>query len=62
MTFPIHPVLRTLSSIVRDNNEFTMAKDAKGNLSFTGNANKHLGSKADAIEHDLNFSINAVKQ
>ena len=62
MMFPIHPVLRTLSSIVRDNNEFMMVKDAKGNLSFTGEANKHLGNKTDAIEHDLNFSVSAKKE
>ena len=62
MMFPIHPILRTFSSIVRDHNEFTMVKDAKGNLSFTGKANKHLGSKADKIEHDLNFTISATKQ
>ncbi|HKB45238.1 MAG TPA: hypothetical protein VKC90_12645, partial [Chitinophagaceae bacterium] len=62
MMFPIHPVLRTFRSVIWKNNEFTMVKDAKGNLSFTGNANKHLGSKTDAIEHYLNFSINAVKQ
>jgi hypothetical protein len=62
MMFPIHPILRTLGSIVRDHNEFTMEKDAKGNLSFSGKANKHLGSKADEIEHDLNFSIVAIKQ
>lgn len=62
MMFPIHPVLRTFGSVVRDHNEFTMLKDAKGNLSFKGQANKHLGSKADKIEHDLNFSIAATKQ
>jgi hypothetical protein len=62
MMFPIHPVLRTLGSVVRDHNEFTMVKDSKGNLSFIGKANKHLGSKADKIEHDLNFSISATKQ
>ncbi|HEY8661529.1 MAG TPA: hypothetical protein VIL78_21010 [Hanamia sp.] len=61
MMFPIHPILRTLGSIVRDHNEFTMIKDSKGNLSFTGKANKHLGSKTDKIEHDLNFSIVAKK-
>jgi hypothetical protein len=61
MMFPIHPILRTLGSIVRDHNEFAMIKDSKGNLSFTGKANKHLGSKTDKIEHDLNFSIVAKK-
>lgn len=61
MDFPIHPILRTFGSIVRDHNEFTMEKDSKGNLSFSGKANKHLGSKSDKIEHDINFTINANK-
>jgi hypothetical protein len=62
MSFPINKVFRTLGSVVRDNNEFDVVKDAKGNLSFKGKANKHLGSKADKIEHDLNFTISATKQ
>ncbi|MDN5284534.1 MAG: hypothetical protein JWR38_808 [Mucilaginibacter sp.] len=62
MMFPIHPVFRTLGSVVRDHNEFSMDKDAKGNLSFSGKANKHLGNKTDKIEHDLNFSISARKE
>jgi hypothetical protein len=62
MTFPIAKVFSTLGSVVRSNNEFTVDKDAKGNLSFTKKANKHLGSKTDAIEHDLNFSVSAKKE
>lgn len=62
MSFPINKVFRTLGSVVRDNNEFSVAKDKKGNLSFSGKANKHLGTKADKIEHDLNFTISATKQ
>ncbi len=62
MSFPINKVFRTLGSVVRDNNEFDVVKDAKGNLSFKGKANKHLGSKMDKIEHDLNFTISATKQ
>ncbi|MDP4244792.1 MAG: hypothetical protein Q8932_02990 [Bacteroidota bacterium] len=62
MSFPIHKVFRTLGSVVRSNNEFEVKNDKTGNLSFTGKANKHLGSKADKIEHDLNFTITATKQ
>jgi hypothetical protein len=61
MTFPIHKAYRTLSSVLYKNNEFTIDKDAKGNLSFKGKANKHLGSKNDKLEHDLNFSLFAKK-
>lgn len=62
MMFPIHKAYRTLSSVVRDHNEFTVEKDSKGNLSFSGKANKHLGDKTDKIEHDLNFSVSAKKE
>ena len=62
MNFPIHKIFRTLSSVVWKNNEFTVDKDAKGNLSFTGKANKHLGGKSEKMEHDLNFSLSAKKE
>ncbi|MEI7734112.1 MAG: hypothetical protein WCI49_01540, partial [Ferruginibacter sp.] len=62
MSFPIHKVFSTLGSVVRDHNEFDVVKDAKGNLSFTGKANKHLGNKSAKIEHDLNFTITAKKE
>jgi predicted transcriptional regulator len=62
MTFPIHPAFRTMGAVVRSHNEFDMKKDAKGNLTFSGKVNKHIGEKTDKIEHDLNFSISATKQ
>lgn len=62
MTFPIAKVFTTLGSVVRSNNEFTVEKDNKGNLSFSGKANKHIGNKTDKIEHDLNFFITAKKE
>ena len=62
MKFPIHKSLSTLSSVVRDHNEFSVVKDSKGNPGFTGKANKHLGSPSDKIEHDLNFTITAKKE
>ena len=46
----------------RSNNEFSVEKDTKGNLSFSGKANKHIGNKTDKIEHDLNFFITAKKE
>ena len=61
MNFPIHQAKTTISSVLRGHNEFTVDKDSKGNLSFTGKGNKHLGSKTDKIEHDLNFTITAKK-
>lgn len=62
MSFPIHRAFVTLGSVVRDNHEFDIKKDAKGNLSFDGKANKHLGSKSSVIETDLNFTISAKKE
>jgi hypothetical protein len=62
MTFPIHKIFRTLGSVVWKNNEFPVNKDSKGNLSFSGKANKHLGDKTGKMEHDLNFSISANKE
>ena len=61
MMFPIHSALRTLSSVVREHNEFAVSKDAKGNLSFSGKASRHLGSPAEKIEHFLNYSLSVKK-
>jgi hypothetical protein len=47
--------------VVRDNNEFSVVKDAKGNISFSSKANKHLGTKANKNVHILNFTISAKK-
>ncbi len=62
MNFPIHQARLTINSVVRDHNEFDVTKDARGNLSFKGKANKHLGDKSSTTEHDLNFTISATKQ
>lgn len=61
MSFPINKVFRTLGSVVRDNHEFPVVKDAKGILSFDGKANKHIGDRSSVIETDLNFTITAKK-
>jgi hypothetical protein len=62
MNFPIHPALTTIGSVLRSHNEFDVSTDAKGNLSFAGMANKHLGDKSSKIEHDLNFTVSAKKE
>ena len=62
MTFPIHTVKLTLGTLIKEHNEFDVKKDAKGNLSFEGKYNKHIGNKTSEREHDLNFSISAKKQ
>ena len=62
ISFPIHKANVTLGSVIRSNNEFTVDKDSKGNLSFTGKGNKHIGNKASVRETDLNFTISAKKE
>lgn len=62
MTFPIAKVFATFGSVIRSNNEFIVDKDSKGNLSFTGKANKHIGDKSTVRETDLNFTISAKKE
>ena len=62
MNFPISKARLTINSVVKDHNEFTVEKDAKGNLSFSGKGHRHIGSPADEREHDLNFTISATKQ
>ena len=62
MTFPIHKAATTIGAVVRSYNEFGVDKDTKGNLSFSGKGNKHIGDKASARETDLNFTITAKKE
>lgn len=62
MSFPIHKAFRTLSSVVRDNNAFTVKKDEKGNLGFDGKANKHIGNRSSTIETDMNVTISVKKE
>jgi hypothetical protein len=62
MNFPIHKIFRTLGSVMAKQNEFAVDKDSKGNPSFIGKVNKHLGGKADKMEHDLNYTVTAKKE
>jgi hypothetical protein len=48
--------------VIRSNNEFSVDKDSKGNLSFTGKGNKHIGDKTTTRETELNFTITAKKE
>ncbi|HVG15350.1 MAG TPA: hypothetical protein VM935_10325 [Chitinophagaceae bacterium] len=61
MTFPIHKARLTINGVLSSNNEFTVKKNAQGNLSFEGNANRHIGDGATVRETDLNFTISAKK-
>lgn len=62
MNFPIHKAKTTIGGVVSANNKFEVEKDSKGNLSFKGKYNKHIGNKSTERETDLNFSIDAQKQ
>jgi hypothetical protein len=60
--FPINKANVTLGAVIRSNNEFSVDKDSKGNLSFTGKGNKHIGDKTTTRETELNFTITAKKE
>lgn len=62
MNFPIHKALTTISGVVSSHNEFDVVKDAKGNLSFSGKGNRHIGDKSSVRETDLNFTISVKKE
>lgn len=61
MNFPIHKVKTTLDGVISYHNEFTVDKDAKGNETFSGKGNRHIGDKQSPRETDLNFTITATK-
>jgi hypothetical protein len=61
MNFPIHKAKTTIDGVISFHNEFTVEKDAKGNESFSGKGNRHIGDKQSARETDLNFTITATK-
>lgn len=62
MNFPIHKAKTTINGVVSRNNEFTVETDAKGNQSFSGKGNRHIGDAKAVRETDLNFTISARKE
>ena len=62
MNFPIHKAKTTIGGVVSANNKFEVEEDSKGNPSFEGKGNKHIGNKSTERETDLNFTIKATKQ
>jgi hypothetical protein len=62
MDFPIHKAKTTIGGVVSAHNKFEMERDSKGNESFNGKGNKHIGNKSTERETDLNFSIDAEKE
>lgn len=62
MVFPIHKVKLTLGTLIKEHHEFDVEEDSKGNPSFKGEYNKHIGNKTTERETDLNFTIKAIKQ
>jgi hypothetical protein len=57
--FPINKAKLTLNAVVYQNNELQVTKDAKNNLSIKGKGERHIGSQADPIEHQINFTLTA---
>ena len=62
MNFPIHNAQLTISSVLSSHNEFEIVRDSKGNQSFSGKVNKHIGDKSTVRETDLNFTISVKKE
>jgi len=62
MTFPIHRARVTINGVIKDQNEFPVKKDAKGNLSFEGKGNRHIGDPSTVRETELKFTINGKKE
>jgi hypothetical protein len=57
--YVVNKVKRTLNTVVKENNELTVTRDAKNNLKITGGATKHIGDKSSAIEHIITYKFDA---
>ncbi|HLG41014.1 MAG TPA: hypothetical protein VI461_15140, partial [Chitinophagaceae bacterium] len=60
MDYPIAKARRTINAALKDNNEFDIKKDPKGNLSFSETAKRHIDG--DENEHLLEVTISAKKE
>ena len=61
MSFPIHKAKTTINGIFIAFKEFEVKKDSKGNESFQGKGNRHIGDKTSIRETNLNFTLSAKK-
>ncbi len=62
MYFPIHKAKTTINGIFISFKEFDVEKDSKGNESFHGKGNRHIGDKTSIRETNLNFTLSAKKE
>jgi hypothetical protein len=62
MTFPIHKARLTINGVLKDQNEFPVKKDAKGNLSFEGKGSRHIGDATTVRETELKFTLSGKKE
>ena len=62
MDFPIHKAKTTMNGIFIVFKEFDVEKDSKGNESFKGKGNRHIGDKTSIRETNLNFTLTAKKE
>ena len=61
MSFPMHKAKTTINGIFIVFKEFDVEKDSKGNESFHGKGNRHIGDKMSIRETNLNFTLSAKK-
>ena len=62
MDFPIHKAKTTINGIFIVFKEFDVEKDSKGNESFHGKGNRHIGDKTSIRETNLNFTLTVKKE
>jgi hypothetical protein len=57
--FPINKAKLTLNAVVSKNNELTVEKDAKSNMTIKGSGERNIGSGESEIEHKISYSLTA---
>ena len=59
MKYPINKVKRTLNTVVKENNELQVTKNANNGLLIKGSGTKHIGEPSSAIEHLISYTLTA---
>lgn len=60
--YPITKARLTINASLKDESEFEMTKDHKGNLSFGADVERKVGTSGDAHEHFLQTKMSAKKE
>lgn len=60
--YPISKARLTINASLKEENEFEVTKDQKGNLSFGADVSRNIGSAGDEREHSLHTKMSAKKE